>query len=73
MTDAPQSDQDRIHVQLIGNIFDGNIRITIDGTDDEPEDAHEIAAMFNNNPERLAVLAANPSGIVLVPKANDHA
>jgi len=64
---------DRIHVQLIGDIFDGTLRITIDGTDDEPENAAEIAAFINNNPERLAVLAANPAGIVLVPKENDHA
>ena len=52
--------QDRIHVQLIGDIFDGQLRITIDGADDESLDDTDIAAIFNNKPERLAVLAANP-------------
>jgi len=67
------SAQDRIRVKLIGDIFDGKLLITIDGADDEPEDAADIAAMFNNNPERLALLAANPAGLVLTPKETPNA
>ena len=61
------TEPERIHVQLIGDIFTGHLRITYDGTDEEPEDAPNIAAMFNNHPERLSLLAANPAGIVLTP------
>lgn len=67
------TEPERIHAQLIGDIFTGHLRIRIDGADEEPEDAVEIAAMFNNHPERLALLAANPDGLVLVPQETTDA
>ena len=58
----------KIRVKLIGDIFDGSLHITYDGADEEPEDAAEIAARFNNHPERLARLSAHPDGILLQRK-----
>ena len=65
------SAEETIRVQLIGDIWEGYIRVTYDGTDEEQEDANEIAARFNNHPERLARLSGQPEGICLIRKETE--